>query len=1104
MTLPQQQSLQFIEAILVADYVPGKGPQLAVQYPQSFSDQFQQQKQHLADVILPEGSELRDDDWIYFTILNNGGVIKVEKSTMEDAQEPIQLDQSDNQYQVQIFKFDERKQEYSDSMFVKAELRIVEGGIQILSSSYIVLNNYIRWGEDCNFQVGNINSQCMTLNFGSCSLRIRFIVKSEFLTAKLQLSALQSADELDDETVDGGLLYGISLMRSRTDSSGQKLHKSLAIISKCQFVSSFKPLLVLSLEKYFQNPSADKLQTLYQTINSHELSLVYPQLTKNQRTLLRGGCSTVLYDDETKNCISSVNGYLYMPQFSRPAHQISRYSEFIRLSKDKVAKNSAVINFDGTNYQFEAKIVIDGKNVPLKLPITLYPVEIGEQSLMQLISILHPKPVADEVPPLMLLIHSVLSERRILFLGAKKSAGEISRLVFAFAALFTPMIENIQSRLLPSVPLTMVDQLLSVSGYIAGAANPIFEMHQDWWDVIVDLNSGKVQFSSQLNSRSPYGFTDDVSNAAQNAGYSVANLSKVAPAADQDLFQNSDKEQQLVSEDCKFMKVVMQMVQSRSTESDVRQYLRDYVSRFLRICSSYIYEQSIHHGQSGALSQLSNIKSKSSDLIEIPNAIQMPPTIGAREIFASSDDQKIQLDLYAIRVVQFRRTSTFQQLQKSYAQRLNLYLERYRNKTFTKSQVAQDPVLKNLVEYLQQVADKGSQSKAANSAANNAGKAQRKRSMSIKQPQLQPQTLVAKAGAGDSDPSSAVQSRAVDLYLPEQIAQIFKSANDLSTQEVSDFYKALYRMAEQSEKATLLLLEDFSLKDGGLAQLSIGLFHTDGSVRRLCTQFLQSVGECDRVGSTFVDMLNPIFHIAYSCQQDEYADEPYKAAYSSVDQSVDTLSSSVTASYESIVSGRGNIAESHDVLATPGYVDKHLQQTKWHVPEDVATQSTPQLHSDQSQGESVSYGGETMIDIKEILQMKTNEIGKMRQRKLSKSQPSILNQLQQTGQLGGVVSKSTQVPAEEGKKKKKIADHFNKSLRSLSKSLTRLTSRSKSSLGKGSSDNSEAADSLHDLPSGNGRVQVDDDRSDHQSSITDSGEVFFDEDQMSPIVSRNF
>ena len=54
---------------------------------------------------------------------------------------------------------------------------------------------------------------------------------------------------------------------------------------------------------------------------------------------------------------------------------------------------------------------------------------------------------------------------------------------------------DILQRCFPYTTLNNLD-FLEVEGYIAGSTNPIFESHPEWWDVLCDIDSGRVLVST--------------------------------------------------------------------------------------------------------------------------------------------------------------------------------------------------------------------------------------------------------------------------------------------------------------------------------------------------------------------------------------------------------------------------------------------------------------------------------------------------------------------------------------------------------------------------------------------------------------------------------
>ena len=61
--------------------------------------------------------------------------------------------------------------------------------------------------------------------------------------------------------------------------------------------------------------------------------------------------------------------------------------------------------------------------------------------------------------------------------------------------LVCPPLSNVLPRCFPYTTLNNLD-FLNVKGYVAGSTNPIFESHPEWWDVLMDIDTGKVLVST--------------------------------------------------------------------------------------------------------------------------------------------------------------------------------------------------------------------------------------------------------------------------------------------------------------------------------------------------------------------------------------------------------------------------------------------------------------------------------------------------------------------------------------------------------------------------------------------------------------------------------
>jgi hypothetical protein len=62
----------------------------------------------------------------------------------------------------------------------------------------------------------------------------------------------------------------------------------------------------------------------------------------------------------------------------------------------------------------------------------------------------------------------------------------------------SPPLTSLLDRCHPYATLNNLD-FLEVEGFIAGTTNPIFESHPEWWDVLCDIDTGKVFVSTSVD-----------------------------------------------------------------------------------------------------------------------------------------------------------------------------------------------------------------------------------------------------------------------------------------------------------------------------------------------------------------------------------------------------------------------------------------------------------------------------------------------------------------------------------------------------------------------------------------------------------------------------
>lgn len=103
--------------------------------------------------------------------------------------------------------------------------------------------------------------------------------------------------------------------------------------------------------------------------------------------------------------------------------------------------------------------------------------------------------------PIILLINALLTQRRIIFLGHEKPASVVAGSVLAACALGSgggSVLRGFTERAFPYANLAGLDVLKQVPGYIAGVTNPRFEDLSSRWDVICNIQTGRITVSKDI------------------------------------------------------------------------------------------------------------------------------------------------------------------------------------------------------------------------------------------------------------------------------------------------------------------------------------------------------------------------------------------------------------------------------------------------------------------------------------------------------------------------------------------------------------------------------------------------------------------------------
>lgn len=164
---------------------------------------------------------------------------------------------------------------------------------------------------------------------------------------------------------------------------------------------------------------------------------------------------------------------------------------------------------------------------------------------------------------MIVLINGLLTEKRIIFLSHDRPSGEVANHVLAACALVSGgTLRGFTRHAFPYTDLSKVDELLMVPGFIAGVKNPAFAHHPTWWDILCNIDTGRIKISTETKQPGP-------SDSATLFGA----ISTVSGHHD--------------TGDNAFMDDIVHCISSRFGEKAVRAKWRDYVIRFTHMAAAF-------------------------------------------------------------------------------------------------------------------------------------------------------------------------------------------------------------------------------------------------------------------------------------------------------------------------------------------------------------------------------------------------------------------------------------------------------------------------------------------------------------------------------------
>ena len=348
---------------------------------------------------------------------------------------------------------------------------------------------------------------------------------------------------------------------------------------------------MLALEEYFKSPYPETLDTLYEAVNSMDLSLM-PRLSMFERHIL----------------LASDVKDLFVEKFDQMIQQkmIEDSGNNVMTSPDSPEKSSA--DFVGhrpryivprDTHEFESKVVYNQIPVPVKIPTGTFPETVGDFSLIKLIqafSVPHassPQPFALHphlttsgayTHPIIVLINALLTGKRVIFLGHNRPSGEVAEAVLAACSLASGGIfRGFTRHAFPYTDLTKIEELLNVPGFIAGVTNPTFAIHHEWWDLLCDVPTGRMKISNRIENAP---MTEGLVNFQQQNPSYAPNANGTGSGSSS-LASNGDP-----TGDQAFIDSINNSINSRHGEAAIRSKWREYIFKFTRVAAAF--EESVY------------------------------------------------------------------------------------------------------------------------------------------------------------------------------------------------------------------------------------------------------------------------------------------------------------------------------------------------------------------------------------------------------------------------------------------------------------------------------------------------------------------------------
>ncbi|KAF8993684.1 stabilization of polarity axis-domain-containing protein [Cyathus striatus] len=329
-------------------------------------------------------------------------------------------------------------------------------------------------------------------------------------------------------------------------------------------------------------------------------------------------------------------------------------------------------NINKDTHFYHTTVAYKDHQIPIKMPLFTFPEEVGDYSLITLIKTfssyqqvlgpVHPHlhTSGPQTHPIIILFNALVTGKRIIFLGHRRPAGEVSSFVLAACALGSgcgAVLRGFIERAFPYANLNNRDEWESVPAYIAGVTNPIFESSRAW-DLLLDISSGTVAVAKDIHLHHPASNVMGLSGPlisrsgtlrAESSVGSEEDIARIAKEGTKADFATKDNNADKV-----FIDDIRAAIEDHFGESLVRMRFTEYVARFVRLASRYEEE----------ITGNTKFGYPSASFADIPGR---PPQLGSGIAFTDEATCLRELSANAHRIEAWRKTNSYQYLVTDYA-----------------------------------------------------------------------------------------------------------------------------------------------------------------------------------------------------------------------------------------------------------------------------------------------------------------------------------------------------------------------------------------------------------------------------------------------------